>query len=379
MSESAPRQRVLLADDQPAILDALHLLLRTAGFDADTATSVDGVRERLSGARYDLLLMDLNYARDTTSGREGLDLITEVHAHDCTLPIVVMTGWGSIETAVEAMRRGARTFVHKPWDNTTLARIVRREIDEGLALRKEGARASRELGDARQIQRALLPATFPELEGCDIAAKWEPASAFGGDCYDALRFSGTRMGLSIADVQGKGLPAALLMSNLQASVRAFAGDDVQPEDLAANINRALCRNVGLGTFVTFFYAVLDCAARSITFCNAGHNPPILVHEDGSVDRLAAGGVVLGIFEDTRYERGRVMLQPGDRLVLFTDGMTEAENGDGLDFGDARLVETVVEHRSRSARGLLDAAFDRVRSFAGGQFLDDATLIALSIQ
>ncbi len=379
MPEAATRQRVLLADDQPAILDALALLLKDAGFDADTATSVSAVRERLAAERYDLLLMDLNYARDTTSGREGLDLVAEVHAHDRTLPIVVMTGWGSIETAVEAMRRGARTFVHKPWDNAALARIVRREVDDGLALRKEGARTSRELGDARQIQRALLPATLPALAGCDIAAMWEPASAFGGDCYDALRFSDTKVGLSIADVAGKGLPAALLMSNLQASVRAFAGEDVPPREVAARINRALCRNVGLATFVTFFYAVLDCAAGAMTFCCAGHNPPILVHPDGTVERLAAGGVVLGVFEDACYEHGQVSLQSGDRLVLFTDGITEAEDSEGLDFGDARLVDIVVEHRAQPAHALLGTTFDRVRSFAGAPFRDDATLIAVAIR
>jgi DNA-binding NtrC family response regulator len=116
-TEAMASRRVLIADDQPDIVAALRLLLRGAGLDTDTASSVQEVRDLLSVRSYDLLLMDLNYARDTTSGREGLELLSEVHARDRLLPIIVMTGWGSIETAVDAMRRGARTFVHKPWEN----------------------------------------------------------------------------------------------------------------------------------------------------------------------------------------------------------------------------------------------------------------------
>jgi DNA-binding NtrC family response regulator len=151
--------RVLVADDQADILVALRLLLSDAAFDTTVVNSADAVMEHLGQSKYDLLLMDLNYTRDTTSGREGLELIDRVRATDATLPIVVMTGWGSIDTAVEAMRRGARSFVQKPWDDTTLVEVVRREVDEGLSLRRRDARMAREHEEARLIQRALLPAT----------------------------------------------------------------------------------------------------------------------------------------------------------------------------------------------------------------------------
>jgi sigma-B regulation protein RsbU (phosphoserine phosphatase) len=370
---------ILVADDQPDIVDALRLVLKTAGFAIDSASSIPALREQLLARRYDLLLMDLNYARDTTSGREGLELLTEVLGQDPLLPIIVMTGWGTIETAVEAMRRGARTFVHKPWDDEELVRTVRREVDDGQLRRRAGAMALREREDARLIQRALLPSALPSIPGCEVAALWEPASDFGGDCYDVQRLGGGRLGVSIADVTGKGLPAAFLMSNLQASVRAFAAQQSSPRYVAEGINRTLCGNPALRRFVTFFYAVIDATTRTLTFSNAGHNPPILVRADGSVERLSTGGLVLGVQASANYQQGETRIVAGDRIVLFTDGLNEAENADGLDFGDDRLVETVVLRRDLPAAALLEQIFAQVREFTGGRFTDDATLITIAIR
>ena len=295
--------RVLVADDQPDVRTALHLLMRDAGLESDAARSVDEVRVLLASGAYDLLLLDLNYSRDTTSGREGLALLDEVHALDPLLPVVVMTGWGSVEMAVEAMRRGARTFVHKPWDNAALADAIRREVADGRAARHAERRASRDHAEAQAIQHALLPASLPALPGCDLAAAWRPASAFGGDGYDVIALDGRRLALSIADVCGKGLAAALLMSNLQASVRAYASGDPAPAHVTAKVNDALVRNGGLRRFVTFFYAVYDAGSRALTYVNAGHCPPVVVGADGSVRRLATGGPVLGIFDAATFEQG----------------------------------------------------------------------------
>jgi sigma-B regulation protein RsbU (phosphoserine phosphatase) len=370
--------RILVADDQTDILEALRLLLGDAGFETELVSSVDAVIDRLNGNPYDLLLMDLNYTRDTTSGREGLELIERVRARDANLPIVVMTGWGSIETAVDAMRRGARSFVQKPWDDLTLVEVVRREIDEGLASRRLDAKHTREQEEARLIQRTLLPSAMPDVRGCTVAARWTPASGIGGDCYDVLPFAECRLAVSIADVVGKGLPAALLMSNLQAAVRAFATASVAPHDVCASVNRLLCRNIASGKFVTFCYVVVDTAAGTIDYANAGHFPPILVRADGTVERLPPTGLVLGVMPDWTYGSGQVPIGPGDGLVCFTDGITEALAPGGEEFGEDRLVEMICRHRREPVERLVRLVADAVAAWAGGSPQDDATLIAVAV-
>jgi sigma-B regulation protein RsbU (phosphoserine phosphatase) len=378
--------RILIADDQHDLLDALRLLLKAEGILMDSVTSPDAVVDAVCRHTYDLLLMDLNYTSDTTSGREGIDLLARVQQHDSLLPVVVMTGWGSVDLAVEAMRHGVCDFVQKPWDNTQLVTTLRAEIDKGRTRRHQRQLEARELDEARRIQRKLLPATLPQMDGCELAASWQPASGVSGDCFDAIAFGPTRLGLSIADVVGKGIPAALLMSNLQAAVRAFATDAAQPAELCQQVNRILCGNIAEGRFISFVYCILDVDMGILTYSNAGHYPPILVHADGSLERLAAGGPVMGVFPDAAYKQDRVAVGKGDRLVLFTDGITEVlragEDAGGpehVDFSEERLAGLSVEHRACSAKTLQARLVASVSAFAGGAFQDDATLIVLAVE
>ena len=370
--------RVLVADDQPDILEALRWLLTAEGYQPQFVSSTDAVMERLKADSFDLLLMDLNYSRDTTSGREGLELIPRVRAHDPGLPIVVMTGWGSIDTAVEAMRRGAKSFVQKPWEDVTLLEILHREIAEARAARRRDERQQRELEDARLIQRGLLPTAVPHVAGIDLAVAWQPASGVGGDCFDTLAF-GSALGISIADIAGKGLPAALLMSNLQAAVRAFAHESAAPSSICSSVNRLLCRNMASGRFATFCYARVDPDARRIVYSNAGHNPPLLIHQDGTVAQLSEGGMVLGIFPDSAYAQAALRLASGDRLVFYTDGITEARNAEGDEYGEERLTEVVLGSRTLSPEAMKDSLLADVNAFTGARFEDDATLIVVAIQ
>jgi sigma-B regulation protein RsbU (phosphoserine phosphatase) len=283
-----------------------------------------------------------------------------------------------VDIAVETMRRGVRDFVQKPWDNANLVETLRSEIAAGRDRRRRAHDEKRELDEARRIQRKLLPTTLPQLDGCEIASHWQPASGVGGDCFDAIRFSNTRVALSIADVVGKGIPAALLMSNLQAAARAFATEAAEPADLCQQVNRILCGRIAEGRFISFFYCIADMALGTLTYSNAGHYPPALVRADGTVERLQCGGAVLGVFSDGCYEQGQVAIISGDRIVCYTDGVTEAHNDRDEEYGEDRLLAAIVENRGCSAPALQARLAADVAAFTDNTFQDDATLIVLAI-
>jgi sigma-B regulation protein RsbU (phosphoserine phosphatase) len=377
---TAGRTRLLIADDQPDVLEALRLLLSQHDFSLELVTSPVTVLDRLRSEPCDLLLMDLNYSRDTTSGDEGLQLLKDARALDAALPIVVMTGWGNIELAVEAMRGGAQSFVQKPWDKAELVQILQREVERGRGLRAQSALHQREERDALLIQRALLPPTLPNNGVFEVAGSWQPATGFGGDCYDATLFTPTTLSMAIADVAGKGLPAALLMSSLQAAVRAFAVESTPPHAICASVNRLLCGQMIAGRFATMCVLRLDRTRAAVSYANAGHNPPLLVHTDGTVDRLTSGGTVLGVFPDATYAGAEAPLRAGDRLLLFTDGITEAQNASDEEYGEDRLAAALVTHRELDAAALHAVLWGDVSQFTSGRgFQDDATLIVVAVR
>jgi sigma-B regulation protein RsbU (phosphoserine phosphatase) len=166
------------------------------------------------------------------------------------------------------------------------------------------------------------------------------------------------------------------MSNLQGAVRAFATPSAEPSDVCTSVNRLLCGNIATGKFVTFCYAVIDTAAQTLVYANAGHNHPILCHADGSVERLTTTGLVLGVAPEWHYTSGDLAFGPGDQLVCFTDGITEAASIEDEEFGDQRLVELIQTHRSETASGLSQRVLGAVQAWTGGSPQDDATLIVV---
>jgi sigma-B regulation protein RsbU (phosphoserine phosphatase) len=380
----AERPRLLIADDQQDIRDALRLALREENFLVEVAGSPAAVLEAIRKQRFDAALLDLNYARDTTSGGEGIELLEQVRQIDEQLPIVVMTAWGSVELAVEAMQRGAGDFVQKPWDNTTLRRILRTQIARGTARRAVVSRAQahereheREWAEAQSAQQALLPRALPALPGMELAAVCRPARELAGDYYDIRPMSGGRVLLCIGDVAGKGTAAALVMANLQAAVKALAEEDLAPIELCRRVNRVLCGNCEDGRFVTFFCSVLDTNDRTLRYVNAGHNPPIVARPNGSMLRLGDGGPVLGEFPDWSAAQGEIQLGVGDRIVLYTDGITEAANIVGDEYGAERLGALACAYRHETATELHSRVMADAIRFAGGVFSDDATLLVMA--
>jgi phosphoserine phosphatase RsbU/P len=387
--------RILIADDQQDVLDALRLLLKGHGFSIETVNSPADLLSSLAHQEFDILLMDLNYARDTTSGREGLDVLSRLREMEDAPPVVAMTGWATVGLAVEAMQYGVSDFVEKPWTNTRLLELLQKQIALGRERRELRAREAeekkarqeallhqqeqeREIAEAKAIQEKLLPREIPQLAGYEIASAWQSARLVGGDYFDILPLDERTLGLCIADVAGKGMPAALLMSNLQAAVRGLASLSVAPDLLCRRLNSLIFRNTANDRFITFFYAQLDGPARRLSYVNAGHNAPFVLRSNGSHERLRDGGTVLGVFASPDYELGSAQLSPGDRVVLFTDGVTEACNAAGEEFGEPRLLSLLQEQSSLSADGLQARILSAVAEFSGGRWQDDATLLVLAV-
>lgn len=380
---AAQAPRTLIADDQPDVLAALRLLLKGAGYQTEAADSPAAVLNAIQHEKFDLVLMDLNYARDTTSGKEGLDLIERIHALDHDLPIIVMTAWATVDIAVESMRLGVRDFVQKPWENSRLLRKLKTQIDYGRRLRDREAATERlerqlklELEEAREIQRELMPRSMPHLQGFSIANAWQPARGVSGDYLAAFKLDESHAALCVADVAGKGVPAALLMSNMQAALKSLASESISPSALCTKLNSLMCGNTPLRKFITCFYSELDIATRKLTFTNAGHNPPMLVSRDGECLRLDEGGRVIGAFCDSTFTQQEIQLYEGDKLLLFTDGVTEARNAAGDEFGEERLQECLRAYAGRNAPELRTLILDEVTEFCAGNFDDDATLMIL---
>jgi sigma-B regulation protein RsbU (phosphoserine phosphatase) len=236
------------------------------------------------------------------------------------------------------------------------------------------------MNEAHDIQQRLLPVGLPRIRGCTIEASWQPAGNVGGDYFDAIELNDHALAFCIADVSGKGLPAALLMSNVQAMVRAYAGLSRSPSEMCRRLNRTICDNTLSGRFVTLFYGVLDTKERVLRYTNAGHIPPIVVRRHGGTEKLSEGGMVLGLFPESRYDESEVLLHSGDCLALLTDGITEASNAEGAMFGeDDRIVGLLLEHRHKGSGELKQVLLDSVASFTKGELQDDATLMVVSMQ
>ena len=241
----------------------------------------------------------------------------------------------------------------------------------------EKQRLEGQLEVARQVQLELLPPRDPQLEGYDISAYNFPTEEVSGDYYDWVKIFDDQIGLVIADVSGKGVPAALLMAFLRASLRAATHIGYSPHISMAKVNYLLWESIERNQFVTAIYAILDVTNKTLTYTNAGHNPPVLLKQDGGVSFIERGSIPLGMFRDTRYHEYYLTTEPGDVLMLYTDGATEAQNPAGEDFGRERLAQAVKTNRQLSARELIAAVHAEVLEWTDGRgATDDVTFFVI---
>jgi serine phosphatase RsbU (regulator of sigma subunit) len=250
-------------------------------------------------------------------------------------------------------------------------------LAEQIAERLEAERRTAvELELAREVQSRLLPRTAPPLRTLDCAGDCAQARSVGGDFYDFLDLGGGQTALVLADIAGKGMAGALTMASLQAHLRAHSGQ--AREDLVRllrGLNASLCESLAAGRFATLVLGCYDDTTRRLRYANCGHNPPLLLRADGRVERLAATATILGAFTTWDCAVAEVLLDPGDTLLLYSDGITEATDGGGEEFGEARLLEAVRRHRADGAPALIAGILAAVRGFHRGEQADDMTLVA----
>ncbi|HUG53414.1 MAG TPA: SpoIIE family protein phosphatase [Vicinamibacteria bacterium] len=260
---------------------------------------------------------------------------------------------------------------------TALANVAAAKIENVRLLEEslEKRRLEKEMEMAAEIQRGLLPDGAPTLAGYGLVGANRPCLTVGGDYYDFVLLQGHLL-MALGDVSGKGAGAALLMAVLRAAVRGLWGEAAVAEAVS-RINSTVCQNVTSGKYVTFFMARLDPENGRVCYVNAGHNPPLLVRRDGSVETLTEGGMVLGLFDSIPYAEGAAELRPGDTLLIFSDGVTETFSASGDEFGEERLAEVAVRGRGLDAAGLQAQILREVDLFAiGTKATDDRTIIVL---
>ncbi len=258
---------------------------------------------------------------------------------------------------------------------TQSAQIVEnaRLYEEEKALQK----MQEEMRAAYQIQMNLLPEEPPAISGYDIAGRSTPAQNIGGDYFDFIELNDKRWAYTLGDITGKGMPAAMLMANLQAIIRTNALAHPEPAQCIANANDLLCKSTGDDKFATIFHSVLHPQTGVLHYCNAGHNNPVIIRKNGEKEMLQTGGIMIGWIPGLDFEQGAAELREGDVLAVYSDGVTEAENPQEEEFGDQRLLDLLYEHRDLSATNLTDKVFEQVNVFAGQavQF-DDITVMII---
>jgi phosphoserine phosphatase RsbU/P len=260
---------------------------------------------------------------------------------------------------------------------TVLANVAAIRIEHARLIEVEQTKRilAKDLEQAAQIQQGLLPTRAPKVEGIELAGHNAACRTVGGDYYDFIPYPDGRVAIALGDVSGKAMPAALLMTSLHARVRVLAEEPPDVAQMMTKLNRATAANCPSNRFITFFFSVLDPKTGELVYANAGHNPPMIARANGSVDQVQGGGLLMGILPSASYEAYRVTLNPGDSLVLYSDGVTEAADVNGEEFGEERLAGILRENHTRSPYEILEAVTSAVAEFSGGApVADDMTLV-----
>jgi sigma-B regulation protein RsbU (phosphoserine phosphatase) len=378
------KYKILVVDDEPDLERLMLQRMRRdirAGlykfvFAHNGVEALDRLKEQPD---IDLVLSDINMPK-----MDGLTLIEQIPKVQPDIRSVIISAYGDMKNIRTAMNRGAFDFVTKPIDfddlRLTISRTLQHLVEwrEALESRDKLVALQNELGVASKIQQSILPTRFPDRPGCRIFANMKPARNVGGDFFDVIHLADGRIGIAIADVSDKGVPAALFMMSCRTLIKGAAIGKTNPGEVLHEVNQLLQEDNDAAMFVTVFYGVYDPDSQQFHYANGGHNSPLVVHADGSSAELPlTGGIALGLIPDLDYDNNTVTLSRGDMIVLYTDGVTEAFDEQGNQFGTGRLQEVFAGTEPTDVQDANRSVFEAVEKFAGDTpQSDDITCVTL---
>ncbi len=383
MDETVGAYRILVVDDEPdlepLVLQRMRRSIRSGQYQFVFAQNgVEALQKLGQDADIDMVVSDINMPQ-----MDGLSLLERIPEVAPDTRSVIISAYGDMKNIRAAMNRGAFDFVTKPLDFDDLRVTIERTLNNLEAWRQaESSRVKlaaieNELDIASKMQQSILPTEFPVSPHYEVCGSMTPAREVGGDFFDIFNLENGCIGLAVADVSGKGVPAALFMMASRTLLKGTAIGMFDPGKVLGEVNQLLYEDNEAMMFVTLLYAVYNPATRILTYANGGHNLPVLIHADGSHTVLpSTNGIALGVMGGAEFEQATVECAPGDTVVFYTDGVTEAFNNQGEEFGMDRLLK-IFETPFDNCRTTIEAIFDTVNDFAGDapQF-DDITCLAL---
>jgi sigma-B regulation protein RsbU (phosphoserine phosphatase) len=381
-------EKIMVVDDEPdlesLIRQRFRRQIRAGEYDfVFAANGLEALSRLLEFPDINIILSDINMPE-----MDGLTLLAKVNElKNPALKTVIVSAYGDMDNIRTAMNRGAFDFVTKPVDFTDLETTIKKTIRELEILRQahhehdQLVAIQQDLVVARNIQQSILPKVFPpfpERNDFDIFAGMTPAKEVGGDFYDFFLIDKERLGLVIGDVSGKGIPAAIFMAVSRTLLKATAMKGLPPNECLAYVNDLLCLESTASMFVTIFYGIFNTATGELEYSNGGHNPPYILRTDGKIQSLEiAGGIALGVIEEVAYDIERIELQPGDGIFLYTDGVTEAFNAEGVMYTNQRLEQLLTGQNSQPIKEIVQKVFQDVSNFSTGiEQSDDITILAM---
>ena len=366
-------KKILVVDDEPdlepLVLQRMRRQIRRGEYEFVFARDgVEALEMLTEDKEIDMVVSDINMPR-----MDGLTLLQQIQDVSPDIRAIIISAYGDMENIRTAMNRGAFDFVTKPLDFQDLRLTIQRTLQhldewrDALQSRDKLVALQNELDVANNIQQSVLPASFPESKEYEIYGSMQPARNVGGDFFDVQVLRDGKIGLAIADVSDKGMPAALFMMSSRMLLKGAGQRFERPGEALQEVNNLLDAENEAAMFVTLFYSIYDPKNSEFCYANGGHNEPVIVHPDGSTTIVQpTGGTALGILPGIPYDEDSIILEPGDTVILYTDGITEAFNAQGELFGLDRLCEIFRDRQPTGAQDASAIVFDAVNAFAGDE-------------